>query len=102
MGLSEYSHQGNVSMLLPGLQSSTERVQRCTLTALGRQEDFEEEELLWCFLLNKKAGISKAAYLAIQKRKFYPGAERIYRAYCKTQEAHLRRYLLRLLLREGS
>ncbi len=46
LGLSEYSHRGNVSALLPGLKHPIRRVQKYTLLALGRQEDFEDEELL--------------------------------------------------------
>lgn len=102
LGLSEYSHRGNVPVLLQGLESPLEKIQRAALTALGRQEDFEDEALLWNYLLDKRAGISKTAFLAIQKRDFYPGAERIYRAYRGTEEEHIRRYLLRLLLRENS
>jgi len=102
LGLSEYSRRGNVPLLLRGLKNPVERVQRCTLTALGRQEDFDDEELLWRFLLNKKPGISKAAYLAIRKREFRLGAERLYHAYCQAEEEHLHRYLLHLLLNENS
>lgn len=102
LGLSEYSHKGNVSALLPGLKHPAGRVQKCTLLALGRQEDFEDEELLWNYLLDERADISKAACISIQRRDFYPGAEKLYHAYCSSEREHGRRYLLRLLLRESS
>lgn len=102
LGLSEYSHRENVPMLLSGLQSPVERIRKYTLLALGRQEDFEDEELLWNYLWDKKPGISKAAYISILKKDFYLGAEKIYHAYCGAREEHIRRYLLRLLLRESS
>ncbi len=102
LGLSEYSCRGNVDALLPGLGNPEKKVQKYTLLALGRQEDFEDEELLWNYLLDERADISKAACLSIQKRGFYPGAERIYHAYCSSEKEHQKRYLLRLLLRENS
>lgn len=102
LGLSEYSCRGNVTALLPGLNNPVRKVQKCTLLALGRQEDFEDEALLWKYLLDEQADISKAAYISIIKRDFYPGAERIYHAYCRTEKIHKKKYLLRLLLRENS
>ena len=102
LGLSEYSRSGNVVALLPGLKHPAGRVQKCTLLALGRQEDFEDEELLWNYLLNERADISKAAFISIQRRGFYPGAEKLYHAYCSSKKEHKRRYLLCLLLRESS
>jgi len=102
LGLSEYSSRGNVAALLPGLANPSRRVQKYTLLALGRQEDFEDEELLWRYLLSGQVDISKAAYLSMQKRGFYPGAERLYHAYCGAEQEHEKRYLLRLLLRENS
>ncbi len=100
LGLSEYSHRGNVQQLLRFLEHPTQKVLQCTLLALGRQEDFVDEELLWQYLLDGRINISKAAYLSIQKRDFYPGAQRIYDAYRKEEKEHIRRYLLNLLLRE--
>lgn len=102
LGLSEYSHRGNVPVLLEYLQKPDRRVQRCVLLALGRQEDFKEEELLWNYLLDERVELAKAAYLSIRKREFYPGAKRIYEAYLEAREGHTRRYLLRLLVRESS
>lgn len=108
LGLSEYSHRGNVTAFLPGLDHPVRKVQKCALLALGRQEDFEDEELLWKYLLDDRADISKAAYTSIQRRGFYPGAEKLYHAYCSlenyhtSEKEHIRRYLLRLLLRENS
>ena len=46
LGLSEYSHRGNAAALLPGLENPIKKVQKYTLLALGRQEDFEDEEIL--------------------------------------------------------
>lgn len=102
LGLSEYSRRGNVPALLSGLDSPVKKVQKCTLLALGRQEDFEDEELLWQYLLDDRADISKAAYISMQKRGFYPGAEKLYHAYFRSETEHGKRYLLRLLLRESS
>ena len=102
LGLSEYSHRGNVAVLLSGLKNPIKRVQKYTLLALGRQEDFEDEELLWKYLLDEQEDISKAACISIQKRGFYPGAEKLYCAYCSSKKEHQKRYLLRLLLRENS
>lgn len=102
LGLSEYSHRGNVTALLPGLKSPIKRVQKYTLLALGQQEDFEDEELLWKYLLDEQEDISKAACISIQKRGFYSGAEKLYCAYCSSKKEHQKRYLLRLLLRENS
>lgn len=102
LGLSEYSHRGNVAALLPGLEHPIRKVQKYTLLALGRQEDFEDEELLWKYLLDEQVDISKAACISIQKRGFYPGAEKLYHAYCSSEKEHQKRYLLHLLLRENS
>lgn len=102
LGLSEYSHRGNVEALLPGLEHPVRKVRKYTLLALGRQEDFEDEELLWKYLLDEQVVISKAAYISIQKRGFYPGAEKLYHAYCSSKKEHQKRYLLHLLLRENS
>ncbi len=102
LGLSEYSRRGNVSALLPGLANPIKKVQKYTLLALGRQEDFEDEELLWRYLLDGRVDISKAACISMQKRGFYPGAEKLYHAYCSSEKEHQKRYLLHLLLRENS
>lgn len=102
LGLSEYSYRGNVNALLPGLGNPVKKVRKCTLLALGRQEDFEDENLLWKYLLDEQPDISKAAYISIQKRGFYPGAEKLYHAYCSSEKEHGKRYFLRLLLRENS
>lgn len=102
LGLSEYSHRENVAALLPGLEHPIRKVQKYTLLALGRQEDFEDEELLWKYLLDEQVDISKAAYISIQKRGFYPGAGKLYHAYRTSEKEHQKRYLLRLILRENS
>jgi len=102
LGLSECSKRGNVAALLPGLSNPRGRVQRYTILALGQQEDFEDEELLWKYLLDERPDIAKAAWISMKKRDFYPGAEKIYHAYLGTDRVHNRRYLLRLLLRENS
>ncbi len=75
---------------------------KCTLLALGSLEDFTDEALLWRYVLEERADLSKAAYLSICKRDFYPGAARIYNALLKLRAEHHRRYLLKLLLREPS
>ena len=46
--------------------------------------------------------LSKAACISIQKRGFYPGAEKLYCAYRSSEKEHQKRYLLHLLLRENS
>lgn len=102
LGLSEFSSCGNVQKLLEGLKNPDRRVLKCTLLALGNQEDFSEEELLWKYLLDNRNDISKAAYQSIRKRNFHPGAERIYKACRRAEQAHQKRYLVHLLLRESS
>lgn len=102
LGLAEYSSRGNVSALLPGLNSPVRKIQRYTLLALGCQEDFEDEELLWRYLLDQREDIAKAAFVSIRKRDFYPGAEKLYHAYREAKREHTKRYLLRLLLMESS
>lgn len=102
LGLSEFSRNGNVQVLLKCLERTEGKIEKCTLLALGSQEDFRDEELLWNYLLNDKNDIAKAAYLSICKRGFYLGAERIYEAYRQTQIEHQKKYLLKLLFRESS
>lgn len=102
LGLGEYSRQGNLSNLTECLGRPERKILKCTLLALGYQEDFRDEELLWTYLLDERNDISKAAYLSMRKRDFHPGAERLYDAYMKAGEDHRRRYLLELLFREGS
>lgn len=102
LGLAEHSRRGNLPNLTECLGRPERKVLKCTLLALGYQEDFRDEELLWTYLLDERNDISKAAYLSMRKRDFHPGAERLYDAYMKAGEDHRRRYLLELLLREGS
>ncbi len=102
MGLAEFSRNGNVPELMKCLERPERKVLKCVILALGYQEDFTEEDFLWQYLLDGRNEISKAAYLSILKRDIYPGAERIYDAYIKTEEGHQKRYLLKLLLRESS
>ncbi len=102
LGLAEYSRKGNVPALLNCLQRPERSILKCTLMALGSQEDFGDGELLWCYLLDDRLELSKAAYLSMRKKGFRPGAGRIYRAYLETGDGHQRRYLLKLLLAEGS
>lgn len=102
LGLAEYSRQGNVPLLLKFLQRPERRILKCTLLALGEQGDFTEEALLWNYLLDNRNDISKAAYLSIKKRDFYPGAAAIYTALSQAEAEHQKRYLLNLLLRENT
>lgn len=102
LGLSEYSRQGNVPVFLKCLEHPGHKALKCTLLALGRQEDFHEEELLWSYLLDDRIDIAKAAYTAILKRDFYPGAERIYQECTKEYPEQQKKYLIRLLCRESS
>ncbi len=102
LGLAECSRRGNVEALLPCLAHPAKKVRKSTLLALGRQEDFEDEALLWRYLLDEEADISKAAYISMRSRDFCPGAGRLYRAWCRAEKEHQKRYLLRLLLRENS
>ena len=102
LGLSEYSHEGNVPRLLECLSRPERRVVKCTLLALGAQEDFTDESLLWPYVLDESVDLSKAAYLSIRKRDFHPGAAKIYDVLSKARAEHHRRYLLNLLLQENS
>lgn len=102
LGLSEYSRKGNVPLLLECLHRPERRIVKCTLLALGSQEDFTDETLLWHYVLDGHPELSKAAYLSIRKKDFYPGAAQIYGALSGACTEHQRRYLLNLLLREPS
>ena len=102
MGLGEFSRHGNVLELMKCLKRPEKKILKYTLLALGCQEDFSDEELLWHYLLDERNDISKAAYVSICKKNFYPGAERIYEAYMEAEKEHHKRYLLNLLLRESS
>lgn len=102
MGLAESCRHGNLQELMKCMERPERKVLKCTLLALGYQEDFRDEELLWQYLLDAGNELSKAAYLSIRRREFYPGAERIYKAYTEVEEDHRKRYLLNLLLRESS
>lgn len=102
MGLAESGRCGNVQALMTCLERPERRILKCTLLALGCQEDFKDEELLWHYLLDSRIDISKAAYISIRKKDFYPGAERLYGAYMEAEAQHHKRYFLNLLLRENS
>lgn len=102
LGLGEYSRRGNLEKLTECLGRPERKILKSTLLALGYQEDFQDVELLWAYLLDERNDISKAAYLSMRKRDLHFGAERIYDAYGQAGEDHSRRYLLELLLREGS
>ncbi|MCM1063567.1 MAG: hypothetical protein NC420_03680 [Eubacterium sp.] len=102
LGLGEHSSRGNVPALMKCLERPERKTVKCTILALGHQEDFTKEELFWRYLLDDRNDISKAAYLSIRRKDFYPGAERLYHACVNAQEEHQRRYLLNLLLRESS
>lgn len=75
---------------------------KCTLLALGSQEDFSDGELLWGYLLDERIELSKAAFLSMRKKRIHPGAVRLYGAYMEAEHAHQKRYLLKLLLEESS
>lgn len=102
LGLTEYSRQGNVQELLKCLDSPEHRILRSALVALGSQEDFTDEELLWNYILDDRKDIAKAAYLSIRKRGFRAGAKRIGHALEHARTENQKRYLLNLLLRENS
>lgn len=102
MGLAEFSRSGNLSGFMKCLERPERKVLKSAILALGYQEDFTDEELLWQYLLDSRNDISKAAYQSILRKDFYPGAERIFAAYRKAEEAYQKRYLLNLLLRESS
>lgn len=101
LGLSEYSHRGNVPWLLKCLRRPEPRVIKCTLLALGFQEDFTDESLLWHYVLDESIVLSKAAYLSMRKRDFHPGAAKLHAALSTSRAEHHRRYLLNLLLQEN-
>ena len=102
LGLAEYSRRGNIRPLVNCLQRPERSILKCAILALGSQEDFSDEELLWGYLLEERIELSRAAFLSIRKKGFHFGAKRIYEAYRKAEYAHQRRYLLKLLLAESS
>ena len=102
LGLAEYSRRGNVPALLKCLSRPERSSLKCTLLALGSQEDFSDGELLWGYLLDERIELSKAAFLSMRKRGIHPGAGRLYGAYMEAGHAHQRGYLLKLLLGESS
>jgi len=102
LGLAEYSHQGNLEALLPCLKrNSSGKVVKSVLLALGKQEDFDNEELLWYYLVNERIDWSKAAYLSIRKRGFCYQGERLYQAYVDTSWEHVKRYTSCLLFEKS-
>lgn len=98
LGLAEYSRRGNVPALLKCLSRPERNILKCTLLALGSQEDFSDGELLWGYLLDERIELSKAAFLSMRKRGIHFGAGRLYGAYVEAEYAHQKRYLLKLLL----
>ncbi len=108
LGLSEYSRRGNVQSLLGCLDAQeeqgaqTRRVLRSVLLALGTQEDFADEDLLWRYLADERADIAKAAYLSLRRMDIRLGAGKLWKAYTETGTEHQKRYLLQLLLKEDS
>ena len=102
LGLAEYSRRGNVPALLKCLSRPERSILKCTLLALGSQEDFSDGELLWGYLLDERIELSKAAFLSMRKRGIHFGAGRLYGAYVEAEYAHQKRYLLKLLLGESS
>lgn len=102
MGLSENSRCGNIQEFMTCMERPERTILKCALLALGRQEDFVDGELLWHYLLDDRADLSKAAYVSIRKRDFHFGAERLYCAYMETEGEQRKGYLLNLLLRESS
>ncbi len=101
LGLSEYSHSGNVPRLMEFLRHPERRIIKCALLALGTQEDFTDESLLWHYVLDESVDLSKAAYLSMRKRDFHPSAAKIHAALSRARTEHHRRYLLNLLLLEN-
>ena len=102
LGLAEYSRRGNVPALLECLSRPERSILKCTILALGSQEDFSDGELFWGYLLDERIELSKAAFLSIRKKGIHPGAGRLYGAYMEAGHAHQKRYLLKLLLGESS
>lgn len=79
--------------------SSIQRV-RLTLLALGRLLDKSGERLYWNYLFDSRVGISKAAYINIQRSNILYGAYTLYQAYQKSNLKHVKEYLFQLLLLE--
>lgn len=102
LGLAECSRRGNVPALLKCLSRPERSILKCTLLALGSQEDFADGELFWGYLLDERIELSKAAFLSMRKKGIHPGAGRLYGAYMEAGHAHQKRYLLKLLLGESS
>lgn len=102
LGLAEYSRRGNVPALLKCLLRPERTILKCTLLALGSQEDFSDGELFWGYLMDERIELSKAAFLSMRKKGIHPGAGRLYGAYMEAEHAHQKRYLLKLLLGESS
>lgn len=102
MGLAESGSRGNLQELMKCLERPDRRILKYTLLALGYQEDFSDEELLWHYLLDIRNDISKAAYLSIKRRGFILEAQRLYAAYLEAETEHHKRYLLNLLLQGSS
>ena len=68
LGLAEYSRRGNVPALLECLSRPERSILKCTILALGSQEDFSDGELFWGYPLDERIELSKAAFLSIRKK----------------------------------
>lgn len=82
------------------LLSDNKGLVRNTILALSKLLAEEGENIYWDYLFDSDISVSRASYRSICVNSISYGAETLYNTYKNQQEAHIKRHLILLMVRE--
>lgn len=107
LGIGENGSAKDADVLAEYLYADRPRLVKNAIKALGglgavNLGTVKLADIYWDYLNGVDASIAKAAYNAVCKSDISYGAEKLYRTYISCTDVNIRKYLIRLLVREPS
>lgn len=107
LGIGENGSAKDADVLVEYLYADRPRLVKNAIKALGRLGAVNLgavnlADVYWEYLNGEDGSIAKAAYNAVCKSDIFYGAEKLYQTYISCADSNIRKYLLRLLVREPS
>lgn len=107
LGIGENGSEKDADVLVEYLYADRPRLVKNAIKALGglgavNLGTVNLADIYWNYLTGEDVSIAKAAYNAVCKSDISYGAEKLYQAYISCTDVNIKKYLLRLLVREPS
>lgn len=100
LGIGECGKKEMAEYISKFLLCDNKKLVRNAILALSKMLAEEGENIYWNYLFDSDNSVSKASYRAICANDISYGAETLYNTYKDQHEAHIKRYLILLMVRE--